>query len=104
MEITIFNKGVSFNTASYTIYIILTFFPKLNERSPRQGSSDLQSFRHDGGGDQFILRYFFVQFLVSAFVEQNLVVQLVTNFSFGPLLQVQNLYISKNLAQVYGSL
>lgn len=66
-----------------------TLFSKFDEGSPRQRSSDLQPFRDDSGGDQLVLWDFLVQLLVCWFVKQHLVVQLVTDFSFGPLLQLQ---------------
>merc|ERR1712179_628580 len=48
--------------------------------------SDLQPFRDDRRSDEFVTWYFFVQFLVCWFVEQNQIVQLVASFSFRPLL------------------
>lgn len=70
----------------------LTLLPELNECSPGEGSPDLQPLRDDGGCDQLVLGHFLVQFLVCGLVEQHLVVKLVTNFSFGPLLQSQKKY------------
>lgn len=65
----------------------ITFLLQLDQSPPRERPPDLQTFRHDGGRDQLVLRHLLVQLIVGGLVEQDLVVQLVADLSFGPLLQ-----------------
>lgn len=51
-----------------------------------QGSTDLESLRDDGGCDQLVARHLLVQLVICWLIKQDQVVQLVTDFSFGPLL------------------
>merc|ERR1719350_1376274 len=53
----------------------------LGQRSP-----DLRPLRNNGGGDELVRRYLFVEFVIGVLVEQNEVVQLVPGLSLGPLL------------------
>ena len=64
----------------------LAFLLEFDQSPPRQRSSDLQPFRHDGRRDQLVLRDLLVQLVVRSFIEQHLIVQLVPNLSLGPLL------------------
>lgn len=65
---------------------VLTLFAQLNQSTLGQRATDLQTLRHDRGGDQLVGGHFLVQFLVRGLIEENLVVQLVPDFAFGPLL------------------
>ncbi len=63
-----------------------TLITKLDQSSLGQWSANLQSFRYNRWSDQLVLWHFFVQLIVRCFIEQDLIVQLVTDFSFRPLL------------------
>jgi len=63
-----------------------TSYLKFIQSFASQGASDLKTLRDNGGGDQLVRRNFLVQFVVSGLIEQNQVVQLVTDLSFRPLL------------------
>lgn len=63
-----------------------TFVTQFDESTSGEWTTDLQSFGYNTWRDQFVWWYFLVQFFISWLVEQDLIVQLVTDFSFWPLL------------------
>lgn len=63
-----------------------TFAQQFEKGRPGQGASDLQPLRHHSGGDELVVRDFFVQLVISRLVEEDQVVELVPHLSFGPLL------------------
>ena len=60
---------------------------QLNQCSVGKGDTDLESLRHHRGSDEFVVGYFLVEFVIRNLVKESDVVQLIPNFSFGPLLQ-----------------
>lgn len=63
-----------------------TFAEQFEEGRPGQGASDLQPLGHHGRRDELVVRDFFVQLVISRLVEEDQVVELVPDLSFGPLL------------------
>merc|ERR1719370_2886955 len=49
-------------------------------------ASNLQPLGNNGRRDQLVRRHFFVQFVVSGLIKEDEIVELVTDFSLGPLL------------------
>ena len=65
---------------------LFTFDEKFLEGIPGQRASDLESLRHYCWRDELVVGHFFVQLLVGGLVEEHQVVELISNFSLGPLL------------------
>ena len=61
---------------------------KLLQSSTGQGAADLQPFRHNRGSDKPVAGNFLIQLVIGGFVKENQVVQLISDFSLGPLLLV----------------
>lgn len=74
-------------TITNLLEINITFLLKFNKSSSCEWSPNLQTFTYNWWCNKFILWYFFIQFFISSFIEKYLIIQLITDFSFRPLLQ-----------------
>jgi len=73
----------------------LTLSMQLLQGSFGQTATDLQSLRHNWGGDEFVAGHLLVQFIVGRLVEEYQVVKLIPDLSLGPLLQYSNWWVSR---------
>lgn len=86
---TITQKGwwcTEFELFLFSGWNTLTLITQFDKCTSCKWATDLQSFGHNWWSDQFVWWDFLVQFLIRWLIEQHLIVQLVTNFSFWPLL------------------
>jgi len=79
-DVGLVNESKRFHSDKHTL------LAQLDQSTLGQGAADLQTLRDHRGGDQLVGGHFLVQLLVGSLVEQHLVVQLVPDFSLGPLL------------------
>lgn len=63
-----------------------TLLAQLPKAALGEGSTDLQPFRDDRRRDQLVGWHLLVQLVIGGLIEQDLIVQLIANLSFRPLL------------------
>jgi hypothetical protein len=74
----------------YHVRVKRTLFQKFFKGFPCKRTSDFKTFTNNGRGDQLVRGDFLQQLFVRGLVEKNLVVQLITDLSLGPLLQIED--------------
>lgn len=80
------NQHKSLKHSQFATILSLTLITEFNECSSRERSAHLQTLRHDRRRDELVSWNLLVEFLVGGLIEENLIVQLVTDLSLRPLL------------------